>query len=96
MFTRNPWLVLALLLVGGVTSPVLAQDADDSMDEEDEKKVIYKKDQVINFEGLDVQGEIKKPAGAYLLDRKKSNFSPLIKFRQNWDEEAIRSLEQKK
>lgn len=92
------WFMAALMFAFATPSSVFAQGEDDeTLDEgSEEKDVVYKKDQVINFEGLDVQGEIKKPAGAYLLDRKKSNFSPLITFRQNWDEEAVQSLKQKK
>lgn len=79
-----------------VATPAFAQDEDVPSEESGGKKVIYKKETDINFEGLDVQGDIKKPAGAYLLERKKSNFSPLIKFKQNWDEEVVRSLDQTK
>ena len=101
MSVKNLWLVIAL----GVATPfvlappsAIAQEDDDTLSDEgsEDTDVVYKNDQVINFEGLDVQGEIKKPAGAYLLDRKKSNFSPLITFEQNWDEEAVESLDQKK
>jgi len=91
MSPRYTWTLALAALSLGFSSPALAQDEGG-----EEEKTVYKKDQVINFEGLDVQGEIKKPAGAYLLERKKSKFSPLIKFRQNWDDEAVRSLEQKK
>lgn len=79
-----------------VATPAFAQDEDVPSEDSGGKKVIYKKETDINFEGLDVQGDIKKPAGAYLLERKKSNFSPLIKFKQNWDEEVVRSLDQTK
>lgn len=98
MIDSRTWLIASLLIaVAPAPTLVQAQESDETLDEgEGEKDVIYKKDQVINFEGLDVQGEIKKPAGAYMADRKKSTFSPLIKFRQNWDEEAVQSLQQKK
>ena len=85
--------MLTLLLASLTAAPSAFAQDDDLIGEEGDKDVVYKKDQVINFEGLDVQGEIKKPQGAYLLERKKSNFSPLIKFRQNWDEEAMDSLD---
>lgn len=93
MFSRCS---IALVLAASFMSSVsYAQDEDLGGDEAvDGKKVVYQKETDINFEGLDVQGEIKKPTGAYLLERKKSNFSPLIKFKQNWDEEVVRSMEQ--
>ena len=97
MNRSRTWLLAALALSVATPSMVMAQEDEDTLsDGGEDKDVVYKKDQVINFEGLDVQGEIKKPAGAYLLDRKKSSFSPLITFRQNWDEEAVQSLKQKK
>lgn len=92
MIQNRAWLILTILGAMTFAGPAMAQEDDADGD----VKVIYKNNQLINFEGLDVEGEIKKPAGSYLLERKKSNFSPLIKFRQNWDDEAIQSLHQKK
>lgn len=88
-------LLAAAFLMLGAGSSAYAQD-DDSVDDGDGTETVYKNNQEINFEGLDVQGEIKKPQGAYLLERKKSSFSPLIKFRQNFDDEVVGSLEEKK
>lgn len=86
------------VLLVGLTGGVMAQDAEDGGEpdvnvvEEGGKKVMYKAKTEISFEGVDVEGEIKKPAGAYLLDRKKSKFSPLIKFRQDFDKEMMTSV----
>lgn len=56
------------------------------------KKVQYKANIEINFEGVDVEGEIKKPTGSFLSERKKSKFSPLIKFRQDFDSEMFQTV----
>ncbi|MFT5356889.1 MAG: hypothetical protein ACI9KE_004115, partial [Polyangiales bacterium] len=50
----------------------------------------------IDFEGVDVQGELVKPAGQLLLDRRKANFNPLIRLRENFNEEMKRSVDQVK
>lgn len=72
-----------------------AQEADEAnVVEEDGKKVRYKATTEINFDGVDVEGEIKKPAGSYLLDRKRSKFSPLIKFRPDFDKEMLQSVDE--
>lgn len=88
-------LLTALLLP--LLSPALsqAQDAEESnVVDEDGKKVRYRATTEINFEGVDVEGEIKKPAGSYLLDRKRSKFSPLIKFRTDFDKEMLQSVDE--
>lgn len=72
-----------------------AQEVDDvNVIEEEGKRVKYKATTEISFDGVDVEGEIKKPAGSYLLDRKKSKFSPLIKFRQDFDKEMFQSVQE--
>lgn len=84
-------LLMGLLFVHSVQ----AQDADEAnVVEEDGKKVRYKATTEINFDGVDVEGEIKKPAGSYLLDRKRSKFSPLIKFRPDFDKEMLQSVDE--
>lgn len=50
-------------------------------------KVRYKQKTEIDFEGLDIQGELVKPQGALVLDRKKPAFSPLIQTRTGFDDE---------
>ena len=55
--------------------------------EVEEPKVIYKKKTEIDFENLDIEGELVKPQGALLLERKKANFNPLIKLRQDFNVE---------
>ena len=59
---------------------------------EDDQKVVYKERTEIDFEGLDVAGELVKPQGALLLDRKRASFNPLIKLRTDFNEEMKRSV----
>ena len=50
----------------------------------------------IDFEGVEVAGELVKPQGALLLDRKRANFNPLIKLRTDFDEEMEKSVDEVK
>ena len=61
----------------------------------DNKRIIYKQRTEINFDGVDVQGELVKPQGTLLLDRRAASFNPLIKLRENWNlemKESIRTM----
>ena len=65
-------------------APALAQDED--------QKIVYKKRTEIDFEGVEVAGELVKPQGALLLDRKRANFNPLIKLRADFNDEMDESV----
>ena len=66
------------------------------MQEIDGKKVrvVYKKKEEINFDDVLIQGELKKPQGAYLLNRKKSDFSDMIEERAHFKIELRDSLDE--
>ena len=55
-------------------------------DEEKEPKVIYKERTEIDFEGVEVDGELVRPQGALLLDRKRAQFNSMIKLRTDFDD----------
>ena len=78
--------LLAAVLSLGVAMPVMAQDDEDS--------VRYKKKTEIDFEDVSVDGELKKPHGAYLLDKRQSSFNPLIKLKADFNKEMIESVTQ--
>ena len=67
-----------------ITSLVFAQDQD--------REVRYKEKTEIDFEGLDVEGQLVKPQGALLLDRKRATFNPLIKLRSDFNPEMSASV----
>jgi hypothetical protein len=82
-----------LLAVIGLSAPAVAsaQDTDDSG-----RQIKYKERTEIDFEGVDVNGELVKPAGQLLLDRRKANFNPLIRIRENFSEEMKQSIDEVK
>ncbi|MEC8423028.1 MAG: hypothetical protein VX000_04575 [Myxococcota bacterium] len=78
--------IATVLALGTLSSTALAQDGD--------RKVIYKQKTEIDFEGLEVAGELVKPQGALLLDRKRANFNPLIRLRTDFNEEMAQSVDE--
>jgi len=85
--------LIATLAAGAASSAAQAQD-----DEEDTggRKVIYKSKTEIDFEGLEVAGELVKPQGALLVDRKRASFNPLIRLRTDFNEEMAESVDEVK
>lgn len=83
-------LVLASLMVA-TSSVAYAQD-----EEEGDRRVTYKQTTEIDFEGLDVNGELVKPSSALVLDRKKASFNPLIKLRSDFNPEMEQSVDEVK
>jgi hypothetical protein len=71
------------------TLPAMAQ-------EEADRQIKYKERTEIDFEGVDVSGELVKPQGQLLLDRKRANFNPLIRLREDFNDEMRRSLNEVK
>jgi hypothetical protein len=65
-----------------------------AQDEEESRKVIYKQRTEIDFDSVDVNGQLIKPAGALLIDRKRAQFNPLIKLRQDFRPEIKRTIRQ--
>ena len=61
----------------------------------DNDRIVYKQRTEIDFDGVDIQGELVKPQGTLLLDRRSASFNPLIKLRENWNleiKESIRTM----
>ena len=67
--------------------------ADDEIDLTRDRRVIYRGITEIDFEGLEVEGQLVRPQGSLILDRKKGSFNPLIRLRTEFDEEIKTSVE---
>ena len=57
-------------------------------------KIVYKEKTEIDFEALDIEGELIKPQGALLLERNKAAFNPLIRLRKDFNVEMSDSVKQ--
>jgi len=63
-----------------------------SFAQDNTRDVTYKKRTEIDFEGVDISGQLVKPQGALLLDRKRASFNPLIKLRADFNPEMSASV----
>jgi len=58
----------------------------------DENTIQYQKKTEIDFEGIDVEGELVKPQGTILMERTRTSFNPLIQLRTDWNPEMRQSV----
>ena len=65
--------------------------AEDTVVEEADK-VVYNKKTVIEFSDVNIEGELTKPEGSYIKNRKKTRFRNLIELRGNFRPELKRSV----
>lgn len=80
------YLFITLLLAPAVSH------ADDSNKEE--PRVVYKQKTEIDFEGVEIEGELVKPQGALLLDRKRASFNSMVWIRTDFDDEMDKTVEE--
>ncbi len=81
--------LIALSMMLGLSGAALAQD--EVIREAD--KTSFKKKTVIDFSDVTIQGELTKPEGSYLLNRKKTKFTTLLKIRANFLPELFNSTD---
>lgn len=74
-------LILVTLLI--ICSQVEAQS----------KKKVFKKTQNVSFDGTDVDGTVRSPDGAYLVQKKGIKFLPLYKVKKQFDESIKESVD---
>ena len=60
----------------------------------DVKKVVYAENQVVDFEGLSLEGELKAPGEFYFQNRNQERFDSLTKRRLNFRREMMRDCVQ--
>ena len=60
--------------------------------QETDRSVQYRQRTEIDFEGVDITGEMVKPTGALIQDRERANFNPLIKIRTDFNPEMSQSV----
>jgi len=101
--------LIAVLMVAPVAlysvAPAMAEEDGGAFDEgvgmdedsgDEAEEASYKKTTVIDFEEVLLEGELKKPTGSVILDRQQLSFSNLIKFRENFEPEMIKSVDKLK
>ena len=60
--------------------------------EESDRQIQYQKETEIDFEALDIEGEMVKPQGSLVMDRSRAAFNPLIKLRTDFTPEMSKSV----
>jgi len=66
--------------------------ADDKIKED--PKVVYKQRTEIDFEGVEIAGELVRPQGSLIHERRHATFNPLIKLRTDFDAEMSQSVDE--
>ena len=79
--------LLVAALFAALAVPAAAQDASVEAD-----KTVYSKKTVIDFSDVNIEGELTKPEGSYIKNRKKTRFRNLIELRGNFRPELSRSV----
>ena len=69
-------------------NPALGQD------KEEEPKVVYKQRTEIDFEGVEIEGELVKPQGSLILDRQRAKFNSLVWIRADFDDEMDKTIQE--
>ncbi len=57
-------------------------------------RIIYEKKTVIDFNEKTMEGELAKPEGSYLLERRKTEFDSLLWMRRDFKQELKRSVDE--
>jgi hypothetical protein len=76
-----------------LTCPSVAM-AQNKQAKEKDREVTYRERTEIDFEGVDVQGQLVKPQGRLVLSRRDASFNPLIRLRENFDAEMKDSIDE--
>jgi hypothetical protein len=84
-------IALALLSTSLAFSGVAFAQEDKVVTEAD--KTVFKKKTIIDFSDVTIQGELTKPEGSYVLNRKKTSFKSLLKIRANFLPELFNSTD---
>lgn len=79
-----------LTLFVALAAPVSVHAQDTTIVEDD--RVVFQKKTVIDFSDVDITGELTKPEGQYVKNRKKTRFRSLIELRGNFRPELHRSV----
>ncbi|MGE0764272.1 MAG: hypothetical protein AB7N80_13400 [Bdellovibrionales bacterium] len=60
---------------------------------EGKKKVSYRKTQEVSFDAADIDGVVRSPDGAYLLQKQSVKFMPLYKVNRQFEKNIKASVE---
>ncbi len=61
---------------------------------QEDKTIQYQKQTEIDFEAIDITGEMIKPQGSLIAERSNARFNPLIELRTDWNHEMSASVQE--
>lgn len=79
--------MLMLMMLAGLAAPMTAHSDDNGG-----KKTKFKKTQEVNFDEQGIDGVVRSPDGAYLLQKRGVKFTPLYKVEQQMESEIVESI----
>ena len=77
-------------------SEATAQDLPESDTPAQDRKIVYKQRTEIDFEGVEVAGELIRPQGSLVIERKRAKFNAMVKLRTDFDDEIGKSVDEVK
>lgn len=80
------------LLITLITSALLLSLSNTAFAQDDDRSVKYSERTEIDFDALDISGEMVKPQGSLLMERTKTKFNPLIELRMDFNPEMSQSV----
>lgn len=60
--------------------------------QDDDRQIRYESRTEIDFEAIDITGEMVKPQGSLIVERSEARFNPLIELRTDWNLEMNQSV----
>jgi len=58
----------------------------------EERSIKYQRETTVDFDAIDITGEIVKPTGSLIVERSNVRFNPLIELRTDWNQEMVQSV----
>jgi len=81
-------LLILLCLAIGMVMPAFAEEKPAG-----KKKVTFRKTQEVNFDETGIDGQVRSPDGAYLLQKRGVKFIPLYKVNNQFEKNMLESVE---
>jgi hypothetical protein len=86
--------VMILTVVGGVAFAlgIASSEAAEAKGAKKEPRVVYPKRTDLDFEGVQLEGEVRNPGEFYFQHRPQEKFDSLVKRRKNFHREMLRDV----
>jgi hypothetical protein len=83
-------LIFLTLIAAGAFALGIAWSTPARADDTARRKVVYPKKTELDFEGLQIEGELRNPGEFYFQHRDEGKFDSLVKRRKNFHREMLR------